>query len=81
MSFYKKKWLLMGLGVALVLVLLLLHNILLDSYIGIGIVLFLMIGYLVLNWIWWRCPHCGSYLHKLGPGAEYCPHCGKKLEE
>jgi hypothetical protein len=81
MSFHKKKWLLMGLGVALVLVLLLLHNILLDSYIGIGIVLFLMIGYLVLNWIWWRCPHCNAYLWKLSTFAEYCPHCGKKLEE
>lgn len=26
----------------------------------------------------WRCPHCGSYLGRIGC-AEYCPRCGKRL--
>lgn len=80
MSFNEKKWILIILGVVLVLSLVLFQGILLDSAIGIGIVLLLVIGYLVLNWIWWRCPHCNAYLWKLSTFAEYCPYCGEKLE-
>ncbi len=34
---------------------------------------------LVLVWLFYRCPHCNSYLGRIGTQASFCPHCGKEL--
>ncbi len=36
--------------------------------------------WVILDYIFDRCPHCGKSLNLWVPG-KYCPHCGKKLEE
>ncbi|MBQ3534928.1 MAG: hypothetical protein IJA56_07215 [Clostridia bacterium] len=42
-------------------------------------VFLLAMGWFVLTALFWRCPHCGTFLGR--STGEYCPHCGKKLEE
>lgn len=29
--------------------------------------------------LYYRCPHCGRPLGRIGEGGAYCPHCGKAL--
>ena len=49
----------------------------------IHILLFLsVIAVAVLEIIFWRCPHCRTYLWKLPLWhAQYCPYCGQYLED
>ena len=44
-----------------------------------GVSIVIMMGGLVLRMVFYRCPHCGSYLDR--STGEFCPHCGKKLGE
>lgn len=80
MHFRTKQGILIALAVGLVLALLLFYRFFTETLVGIILLLAWFAGYWILNLIWWRCPHCGTYLHKLGPSAEFCPYCGKELE-
>ena len=40
---------------------------------GIAIMLFAI----VIGVLYYRCPHCGRPLGRIGEGGAYCPHCGK----
>lgn len=42
---------------------------------GIAIMLFAI----VIGVLYYRCPHCGRPLGRIGEGGAYCPHCGKAL--
>mgnify|MGYP000512560739 CR=1 FL=1 len=42
---------------------------------GIAIMLFAI----VIGVLYYRCPHCGRPLGRIGEGSAYCPHCGKAL--
>ena len=42
---------------------------------GIAIMLFAI----VIGVLYYRCPHCGRPLGRIGEGGVYCPHCGKAL--
>ena len=42
---------------------------------GIAIMLFAI----VIGVLYYRCPHCGRPLGRIGVGGAYCPHCGKAL--
>ncbi len=43
----------------------------------VGILVSLVVGELV----WWRCPHCGSYLNRVAPPRDnFCPRCGEKID-
>ena len=35
---------------------------------------------LIVNLIFWKCPHCGRHLPKAGFGMEYCPYCGEYID-
>ena len=43
---------------------------------GIAIMLFAI----VIGVLYYRCPHCGRPLGRIGEGGAYCPHCGKALD-
>lgn len=36
-------------------------------------------GFFLVDFLYWRCPHCGRNLGRLGECGEYCTHCGKEL--
>ena len=42
---------------------------------GIAIMLFAI----VIEVLYYRCPHCGRPLGRIGDNVAYCPHCGKVL--
>ena len=37
----------------------------------------LLAGFFIFRFLFWRCPSCGSYLHRTR--GEYCQYCGKPL--
>lgn len=39
----------------------------------------LMMGGLLIQMTFYRCPHCKSYLGR--SGGDFCPYCGKKVKE
>lgn len=41
----------------------------------------LLIIWLVLVLVWWRCPHCKKLLRVSFRDINYCMHCGESLEE
>lgn len=41
------------------------------------LILALLIGFFVFRFPFWRCPSCGSYLHRTS--GEYSQYCGKTL--
>lgn len=43
---------------------------------GIAIMLFAI----VIGALYYRCPHCGMPLGRIGDSVAYCPHCGKALD-
>ena len=43
---------------------------------GIAIMLFAI----VIGALYYRCPHCGRPLGRIGDSVAYCPHCGKALD-
>ena len=43
---------------------------------GIAIMLFAI----VIEVLYYRCPHCGRPLGRIGDNVAYCPHCGKVLD-
>lgn len=43
---------------------------------GIAIMLFAI----VIGALYFRCPHCGRPLGRIGDSVAYCPHCGKALD-
>ena len=43
---------------------------------GIAIMLFAI----VIGVLYYRCPHCGMPLGRIGDSVAYCPHCGKALD-
>ena len=46
------------------------------AILGIAIMLFAI----VIGVLYYRCPHCGRPLGRVGEGGSYCPHCGKALD-
>ena len=80
MSFKTKKLILVLVGIAFVVALLLFRSFLLETTIGNGIFVLVLIGFVTLNLIWWRCKKCGRYLGKLSILANHCPFCGEELE-
>lgn len=39
----------------------------------------LLLASAVLNFKWWRCPHCKTFLGRtLSP--DFCPYCGEKID-
>ena len=80
MSFRTKKIILYTIGGVLITALFLFNGFLTESKLGIGLLVAALVGYVILSLIWWRCPHCGSYLGKLSPFATFCPHCGQELK-
>ena len=42
---------------------------------GIAIMLFAIVIWV----LYYRCPHCGRPLGRIGEGGAYCPHCGKEI--
>ncbi len=47
----------------------------LPLFAGLG----LMIAALIMQFKWWRCPHCHVYFGRL-PNPNFCPHCGEKID-
>ena len=37
-----------------------------------------MVGWMVLTFFWWRCPHCGMGLGRLDRKT-HCPYCGESI--
>ena len=48
-----------------------------DALFNVAIVALLALA--VVELAFDRCPHCGTYLGRLG--ANYCPKCGESLDE
>lgn len=44
------------------------------AFLGIAI----MCGGLIVNVMYYRCPHCGTYLGR--SRGNFCPYCGESLE-
>lgn len=44
-------------------------------------VMVLLVVYLVLTLVLWRCPFCGKYLGKLDFGITTCKHCERALTD
>ena len=80
MSFTVKRRILNAVAVVFLIALFAFRRFLTETELGITILVVFLIGYLILALVWWRCPHCNSYLRKLSPFATYCPYCGNKLE-
>lgn len=80
MNFSTKRMILNVLAILLCLLLFILLFVFEDRKVGIPISFTLVVGYSILNVIWWRCPHCKTYLGRLSPFATHCPYCGEKLE-
>lgn len=41
--------------------------------------LLIMFSSIIHHVVFYRCPHCGSFLDR--NTGEYCPHCSKKVNE
>lgn len=39
-----------------------------------------LLGMLLFERTYWRCPHCGRFLGRLDAKASFYPFCGEKLE-
>jgi len=39
-----------------------------------------MLFAIVIGALYYRCPHCGRPLGRIGDSVAYCPHCGKALD-
>lgn len=52
-----------------------------ESPVVLGILAAIFVAYIVLCLIWFRCPHCNTYLRKISVFATHCPFCGKKFDE
>lgn len=44
-------------------------------------VIVLLVAYMVIKLMFWRCPHCGRLLGRLRLHSEYCYYCEGKIEE
>ena len=80
MKFSTKKTILFVIAFILVGAIVIFNNFFTKTIIGMAIFAAALIAYVIVCLIWWRCPHCNSYLHKLSPFADFCPFCGEKLE-
>lgn len=80
MSFTTKKIILFLSALVLVLAIFLFRDFFLDTMLGISLLVLFLVAHLIVTLIWWRCPHCNAYLHKLSMFATHCPFCGEKLE-
>ena len=40
----------------------------------------IMLVAIVIGVLYYRCPHCGRPLGRIGDSVAYCPHCGKALD-
>ena len=48
------------------------------SLIAIILSFILLIAFIILWFLLWRCPHCSEHLGRMG-SYKYCKHCGKEL--
>lgn len=80
MNFTTKRRILNIIAVIFAVVMVLFNKFVSETLLGVTLLMLFVIAYLILSLIWWRCPHCNSYLHKLTPFSTHCPYCGNKLE-
>ena len=80
MRFVVKRRILNSLALLFLVALLAFRRFLTETNIGVTILVAFLIAYLLLSLVWWRCPHCNSYLRKLPLFATHCPYCGNELE-
>lgn len=80
MSFTTKKTILFLSALVLVLAIFLFRDFFFDTMLGVLLLVVSFVAYFIVNLIWWRCPHCDAYLHKLSMFATHCPYCGEELE-
>lgn len=46
-----------------------------------GAVILLLVAYMVVKLVLWRCPHCGKLLGALRLPSKECYYCGENVEE
>ncbi|MBQ2781212.1 MAG: hypothetical protein IJF42_06630 [Clostridia bacterium] len=80
MSFTGKRRILNVVAVLIVVTIFAFHKFFIETTSGNTVLAAVLLAFLILNFAWWRCPHCHAYLWKLSPFAKHCPYCGKKLE-
>lgn len=80
MSFTVKRRILNAVAVVFLIALFAFRHFLTETKPGGAILAVFLIGYLILALVWWRCPHCNSYLRKLPLFATHCPYCGNELK-
>jgi uncharacterized membrane protein YobD (UPF0266 family) len=75
-----KKWILIGLLVALLIMWFVIWSI--DTKSTANAILFLtMLVWMLLYAAWYRCPNCKRHLGRFRFGDAYCPYCGEDLED
>ncbi len=54
-----------------------------DDYLLFGFIAVSLwaLGIVIFNLIFWRCPHCHTYLWKVTWMMAYCPYCGASLKD
>ena len=80
MGFVIKRRILNIVAIVFAITMLFFYKFLTETAIGITILISFLAIYFVLTLLWWRCPHCNSYLWKLVPFATHCPYCGNEFE-
>lgn len=80
MRFTSKRRILNVIAVVFAFVMLVFYDFFMKTAIGIAALALFLLAYFVLTLIWWRCPHCNSYLWKLAPFSTHCPHRGNELK-
>lgn len=67
-------------GLCALAILLMLLYMLTKSVVSIISLAAVLLGMLLFERTYWRCPHCGRFLGRLDAKASFCPFCGEKLE-
>lgn len=80
MDFTVKRRILNTIAVVFVLALFVFFKFFTQTEIGVALLMLFLLAYIILCFIWWRCPHCNSYLWRLTPFAIHCPYCGGEFE-
>ncbi len=59
---------------------LMLLSVLSRSWLVIGLGAAVGAVFCILFWRWWRCPHCGKSLARLGEQGDFCTRCGEAID-
>lgn len=80
MSFNIKRIVLGLLLIIPVLAAIILKHFLLETSLGLFILVLYLISTFTLGYFWWRCPNCKKHLGRYIDSSTHCKHCGKKLD-